>query len=80
MGKERFVMGRDQTRQKQTKFNLKMMTGKEDDFGKSKKSYMVHEKNEERSSKKRKKEMLKIENYGSYTLVQYKNGLYIPCW
>lgn len=54
-------MGRDQTRQKQTKFNLKMMmTGKEDYFGESKKSYMVQEKNEGRSSKKRKKETLKI--------------------
>lgn len=38
-------MGKDQTRQKKTKFNLKMMmTGKTDDFGESKKSYMVQEK------------------------------------
>lgn len=36
-----------------------MVTGKEDDFGKNKRSYTVQEKNEGRSSKKRKKDMLK---------------------
>lgn len=35
------------------------MTGKENDFGKNKRSYTAQEKNEGRSSKKRKKEMLK---------------------
>lgn len=59
MGKRGFVIGKEQTRQKETKFKLKTMTGKENYFGENKRSHTVQGKTEGRSSKKRKKETLK---------------------
>lgn len=68
MGKRGFVIGKDQTRQKQTKLKLKMVTTeKEDDFGKSKRSYTVQEKKWQKFNKKEERDVKKLELLELYT-------------